>query len=70
MSQTVARIAAEYDLPTPLAARIVGDVETHLEGQGSRTEVEADLAAEYGHQVHDHVDFAALVRRIKWLYSA
>jgi hypothetical protein len=70
MSDTARTIATEYDLELPVAVRIVADVHAHIDGQGSRTEAETDIAADYSHQVHDAVDFAALVRRIEWLYRA
>ncbi|TKG61557.1 hypothetical protein [Prauserella endophytica] len=70
MSDTAQKIAAEYNLAPDVAERIVADVTEHIDGLGSRTEAEADIALEYAHQVPDCTDFAALVGRIERLYQA
>jgi len=55
-SPSAATIAERFAIPTDLAERIVNDLEYALnDGHTTKTEVQADLAAHYAHQLNENV---------------
>lgn len=55
-------IADRFDIPTGLATAIVADLDHAItESDLSTTEVWADLAADYAHQLPEHVDLERVI---------